>query len=298
MVRAGVGGAVAAPLPGMVSWSTKAGTNGVTGQLASGGLTNAVDRSAVTAGWDEDALVDTALKEQAYGVIGFTMTRDKFTPANMERVKAAVLAEWPPPLAVLDLATRFPIAERGDFQAAVEAAGAVRYANQPEYGRLMVKYAILRGLSICGPDVAEDELVRYLLAPECMSLGSTDKCKRAIKERAVTLARVKLRAEGKSFVVKDGVNPLVAKVQPVVDALNAPECAGLEAALRGLGSSVTNVDRKGMDDLVAAWQPKMMSGEMPPGDVSCILGKVSVALGPDGYNRFVDAYNNGTAGAQ
>ena len=109
---------------------------------------------------------------------------------------------------------------------------------------------------------------------------------------------MKLRAEGKSFVVKNGVNPLVAMVQPVVTALNTQECVGVEAALRGLGSAIPDMDRKAARDLVAGWQPKMMSGEMAPGDVSLVLGKIAVMLGPDGYNRFVDGYNNGTGGGK
>jgi hypothetical protein len=32
--------------------------------------------------------------------------------------------------------------------------------------------------------------------------------------------------------------------------------------------------------------------------LNLMLGKLSVALGPEGYNRFVDAYNNGTGGGQ
>jgi len=99
-------------------------------------------------------------------------------------------------------------------------------------------------------------------------------------------------------VVKNGVNPLVVMVQPVVAALNAPECAGVEAALRDLGSTVPDVDRKALRDLVAGWQPRMMSGEMGPAEVNQVLGKIAVGLGPDAYNRFVDAYNNGTAGGK
>ena len=129
-------------------------------------------------------------------------------------------------------------------------------------------------------------------------LSHAENCKKAIKERAVTLARTKLRADGKSFVVKNGVNPLVVMVQSVVTALNAPECAGVEAALRDLGSTVQDIDRKVLRELVAAWQPRMMSGEMGPAEVNQVLGKIAVALGPDAYNRFVDAYNNGTSGGK
>ena len=301
MVAALLGGAscaCAGTLTGMQAWAGRSGTNVVALSFFAHGITNPVDCAAITADWDEDLLVETSLRERAYGTIAFAMGRDKFAPATVERVKAAVLAETVPPAEVLDVVARFPVAEREQFRTVVVAAGAVRYARQPEYGRLFVKYGVLQGRSISGPDVGEDELLRCLLAPEGLTLTAAESFKKAIKERAVTLARTKLRAEGKSFVVKSGVNPLVVMVQPVVTALNAPECAGVEAALRDLGSTVQDIDRKVLRELVAAWQPRMMSGEMGPAEVNQVLGKIAVALGPDAYNRFVDAYNNGTSGGK
>jgi hypothetical protein len=293
---AGVG--MAAPLKGMQVWAAKAGTNGVANHLSSYGLTNAADRAAVAAGWDEGVLVGTALRESAYGLIAFAMARGGLAPANVARVKAAIRAESPVPMEVLEIVGRLPVAERGEFRAAVEEAGGVKYAKQPEFGRLTVKYTVLQGKSIYGAGVEDEERVRYLLAPESMTVSCAENCKRGIKERAIVLARLKLRAEGKSFVVKDRVNPLVAMVQPVVDALNAPECAGVEAAMRALGSGVPDLDRKALREAVTGWQPAMMAGEMGPGDVNQVLGKIAVVLGPDAYNRFVDAYNNGTAGVK
>ena len=63
-------------------------------------------------------------------------------------------------------------------------------------------------------------------------------------------------------------------------------------------TTVPDVDRKALHELVVAWQPRMMSGEMGPAEVNQVLGKIAVALGPDAYNRFVDGYNNGTAGGK
>ena len=85
------------------------------------------------------------------------------------------------------------------------------------------------------------------------------------------LARHELRAEGKSFVVKDGVNPLVAKLQPVVDAMNAPECKGLEAALRAIGGDVVDQDRTAARVLVTQCAEEVMAGDMQGKDAA-VLG--------------------------
>ena len=151
----GGGGAMAGTLTGLQAWAGQAGTNVVAQTFWAHGITNPVDRAAVTAAWDEDAVVDIALRERAYGLLAFAMGRDKFAPGNVDRMKAAVLAETFPPVEVLDLLTRFPVAERERFQTVAEAAGAVRYARQPEYGRLMVKYGVLRGVSMFGPYASE-----------------------------------------------------------------------------------------------------------------------------------------------
>ena len=111
-------------------------------------------------------------------------------------------------------------------------------------------------------------------------------------------ARVTLRAEGKSFVVKDGVNPLVAKVQPVVDALNAPACEGLETALRALGLDVRDYDRGDLKKIGDSWRAQVMRGDLSGSDAVRLLGKIAVVLGAEGYNRFVDEYNNGKAGGK
>jgi hypothetical protein len=84
-------------------------------------------------------------------------------------------------------------------------------------------------------------------------------------------------------------------VRPVVEALNAPECRGLEAALRALGCNVADRDRGDLRRVAGEWQQAIMRDGAGV-YVHMMLGKLSVALGPEGYNRFVDVYNNGTGG--
>jgi len=215
---------------------------------------------------------------------------------DLASIEICLLANTNPLPVAFEVVRFLPLADRAQFRGVAEAFCAARYPQQPEFGRLIVKYDVLQGVSLYKA-ATEDELVRYLLAAENMRLPEVETCKRVLKDRAVCLARMKLRAEGKSFVVKNGVNPLPDKVLPVVTALNAPACAGLEDALRGLGATVQDVDRQALRDLAAVWQPKMLSGEMGPTEAAFALGKLAVVLGPDAYNHFVDVYNNGT-GAQ
>lgn len=105
-----------------------------------------------------------------------------------------------------------------------------------------------------------------------------------------------LRKNGKSFVSivgpdgKVSVNPITDASKPIIDALNAPKCEGLEAALREIGIDVPDYDRTRITTLVPDYMDKIMYGEIPFNNVGSIL----MFLGVDGYNKWVDEYNNGT----
>ena len=107
---------------------------------------------------------------------------------------------------------------------------------------------------------------------------------------------LKLRAEGKSFVMKDGVNPLTAKVAPVVAALNAPACQGIEEALKALdGVSPQAMEREPLQKVAAVWEQQIMQGDISTPAAARLLGRIAVARGVEGYNRFVTEYNDGKA---
>ena len=294
----GVSVASAGPLVGSRMAVEQGGTNKATLFLAWHGITNAADREAITSAWDEDAFIDVATKYRAFGLIAFVLNQDKLAAASMERIKAAVLDEKTPPANTPELALNYPVSHRDAFKSAVATVCAKRYAAQPEYGRLVAKYLFLQGITFASPSVAEDDLAAWLLAPEPMALSDADAVKRSIKEHAIVLARAVLRSEGKSFVAKDGVNPLAAKVQPVVDALNAPVCEGLETALRGLGADVRDYDRNSLVKFADTWREPIMRGDLSASEAGRYLGKMAIVLGTDGYNRFVDEYNNGKAGGK
>ena len=289
--------AMAGNLKGMQLWVQKSGTGVVDRTLKVNGITNAEERARMTANWDEETVVETALRMKAYGLLDLVAGNDALAAGSLKKIKAAVLAEQTVPPAIWGLATRYPADEREDFRKALEALAAGRYATTPEYGRLAVKY-LIKGVSMGGTGMSEEDMVRWLVAGEPMDLATAQRLKEMIKERAVVLARLKLRAEGKSFVTKDGVNPIVAKLAPVIDALNRAECAGLEEALRGLGCKCANADRIDLRKASGVWQEELMRGERLGAVVPTVVGKLSVALGADGYKRFVDVYNNGTGSAQ
>jgi hypothetical protein len=120
--------------------------------------------------------------------------------------------------------------------------------------------------------------------------------KDGIKWNAVRLARHQLRDEGLSFVAVDDINPLEERVRPVIDSLNADGAENLEAALRALGADVPDQDRWELFRHANAWRERILLGDMNQRDAQSVLGKLSVALGVEGFNDFVEVYNHGVLG--
>jgi hypothetical protein len=144
-----------------------------------------------------------------------------------------------------------------------------------------------------------EELVALRLAPEPRPSDEAS----IILDKATAGAKKQLRQEGKSFVitttivggVTNVVNPLANKMQPVVEALNAPLMTGLEAALRGCGVSITipHTLRTNLAAKATTWGDAILDGEIEPGAQAPYLNALKVSLGITNYNRFVDSYNNG-----
>jgi len=146
---------------------------------------------------------------------------------------------------------------------------------------------------ITANNLSTSDIVDFLL------LGGTTKgvacvewAKTQIKKLAVPLVKRSLRSKGKSFVTKDGVNPIEVEMQPVVDALNAPKLQGLEAALRGIGVDVADIPRApAIWDAITAEKDAIFLGDKtahPAND-----GGIMLLLGPDGYNAWVKEFNEG-----
>jgi len=129
----------------------------------------------------------------------------------------------------------------------------------------------------------------------------------SILDAATTAAKKKLRQEGKSFVVytvtttngtnivKTVVNPLTDKVQPVVTAMNAPLAIGLEKSFADLGINLVDAtaSRNAFKTWADAYADKIMNGEIPVANLPAYLPAIKVALGVEGYNKWIDVYNNG-----
>jgi hypothetical protein len=296
MVLAGMGRAE--PVRYLAERAEAAGEAGMAAWLSGLGVTNDADQAEMAAAWEEDAVVDVALRRGAYALLGPVMCRHKMSARNRERVREAVLAERPAPAAVLAIVRGYPLAERGVFrEACMEAIPASTMGSRPSYARLYVDTVLLGGQWIAKGLGDLNDMVSVLLAGEYLLLREAAECKEGIKAAAVTLAREKLHAEGRSFVMRDGVNPIAERVRPVVEALNAPECAGLEAALRALGRDVPERDRGDLRRVAEEWRGDIVRGEAGAA-LHLMLGRLSVALGPEAYNRFVDVYNNGAGGVR
>ena len=132
--------------------------------------------------------------------------------------------------------------------------------------------------------------------------GQVTHAKELIKRLSTPLAKRALRNKGKSFVsttatneagVVTVINPIEQEMKPIVDALNAPKLAGLEAALAGIGVDVTSIVRdEAIWDAITAEKDAVFYGEKvahPAAD-----GGIILLLGPEGYNAWVKSYNEGT----
>ena len=286
---------VAGPVPGMQKWAGGNATNA----LRNVGITNAASGAAIMNGWDEDVIVDTAIRENALDLLSLAMgMAPKFSDGNLQKVKAALLAAEKLPANVVAMIKRFPKeSDRREF------LGRIKTVSTDNSTLLAVKYDVLWDSSF--PPVASKvnpvhltecigDVVGELVSPARMSLDKATAYKNAIKDLSAVHARLKLAAEGKSFVTRNKVNPIAVAIQPVVDALNAPGCTGLEAALGGLGVTVEAIDRSALKDVATADMAEIRSGMVIGEAASAKLGKICVFLGAAEYNRFVSAYNGET----
>jgi hypothetical protein len=129
-------------------------------------------------------------------------------------------------------------------------------------------------------------------------VGEVAALKEVVKKHAVQQARLRLFAQGKTPVAKDGDNPLTVLVEPVIAALNAPACAGLNEAMAAIG--ITDLtdggvlpafvppDTKRFGELIEAAKQAVVATGDP-----LAQGQLLLLVGVDGYNGFVRQFNEG-----
>ena len=250
--------------------------------------------STLTPVWgaDEDVIIPALLNIKAFSVIQKIVLSDVVSQASRTRISNAILtngiqAKWV--INATAIVKAFPLNERLQFEQAFNTYYSNNASISPVYEKFNLKNTTIRGLLL--KDVDTVEIVNVLLAPEPLGISIVNGLKSELKTRAIPLARRALRADGKTFVVgADGVNPLTAKIQPLVNALNAPLCIGLESALRGLGVSISDVNRDILSATGKVWADSVMVGDLQP---TIYAGKLSVYFGTDAYNEWVVKYNTG-----
>ena len=113
--------------------------------------------------------------------------------------------------------------------------------------------------------------------------------KQWLQTTAVRVIRLHIRAQGKSFITKNGVNPCESYMTSLTTALNAPRFAGLDEWLKGVGCKGIDLSRMPTEECVAQLKTDILNGDKHMTDYN--RGILLVCLGVDGYNAFVREYN-------
>lgn len=131
-------------------------------------------------------------------------------------------------------------------------------------------------------------------------IEDVNSAKKEIANKLTKQIKIYLRKNNKSFVSivgpdgKVSVNPIADCSKPIIDALNAPQCIGLEAELRKIGFEVDDFDRTRLNALIPKHMDDIMYGEIPYS--KSITGSILIYLGVDEYNAWVNEYNTGVSG--
>ena len=156
-------------------------------------------------------------------------------------------------------------------------------------------------LAVCGFDAANTGLgltakeagyANFVLQQACGGAIPVASARNAILNAAVIPTRRMIRAEGGSFVGKEGAKLVKAKLDALAAELNAPRFgkAGDVLAEIGMGVEWDFIQSHILDDAkIAALEKLLLDGEIPF-DVA-LQNKLCIALGVDGYNAFVKEYN-------
>ena len=156
-------------------------------------------------------------------------------------------------------------------------------------------------LAVCGYETSndslgqrrdEDEYLNYCVQAGCCGSGSPATARSAILNAAIVPARRLIRAEGGSFVGKDGAARVKAILDGLAAELNAPRFGKADEITARLGLDIEWEFAKShllSDEKVAELKRRLLDGEIAFNWT--LQGQMCAALGVEAYNAFVKEYN-------
>lgn len=265
------------------------GTNGVA-WLAAAGITNPADVAALQGGLDESATLDVVLRAGSPGAFNaaFRYQFDSMSAADKTKVREWV-ASVPRDANFGVWLKALPENERLLYAADLDRTLESSVKSTPVYTKLFRDYGVLTDAGVFSVSAPVHRQIETLLAPEVVAATVITQLKNAIAARLVPAATTKLGKERKSFVTKNGKNPLEDAIAPALSALNAPLCSGLEDELRKLGIAVdADIDRAPLQAWADARVDELWAGKTFGDDV---FARLVVVLGVDGFNDLKARYN-------
>lgn len=283
-------------LGGFTNWITN--TNWIT-KLSIPTIQRSNILSVVSPVWeqDESIVIPTILqfKSTCLVMLCDIFSRDIISLSNRNLIAAEILSRTNYSGYTAIILHRYPVNERMQFISILTNANSVFNGGYPPGFNPVATRMRLDSYLTGDVDFSKNtniaSMIVGLLAPEPIDLYFVTSCKKRINSLTSAAARLYLRSNGKTFVVgTNGVNPVVELVQPVTDALNAPLCIGLEAALNNIGISTPTNDRTALIAWGNTYTNQVMLGLVAP---AIYVGKISVFLGTTNYNNWINLYNNG-----
>jgi len=140
---------------------------------------------------------------------------------------------------------------------------------------------------------------RFNAAVEGIAKGVLDNAftKEAITRYAVPLVKAHLRASGKTFVARDGENPMSQRLAALAEILDRPRFAGLAAFVKELCPDFEWYEPQWKD----AEELEQLKESVFDGKLLFTVARqrmLEAHLGVEAYNRFVERYNNDVDGGE
>ena len=156
-------------------------------------------------------------------------------------------------------------------------------------------------LAVCGYDAenkpvelqpGEDGYANFALQTACTGIPPSGFVRSSILNSAIVPVRRTIRAEGGSFVGKEGAKLVKAKLDALAAELNAPRFGKAGEILKKLDLEVEweFIQSRILSDAeVGKLKTRLMDGEIPFDGT--LQNKLCIALGVEAYNAFVKEYN-------